>query len=91
MIGAFDELPFVNQGVLIVEPDTIIFNYTDGIVEFDGEEEQSLTEENLLDLLFENRDKPLKELNNFIIEKIEELRHQEEASDDITILSLKIH
>lgn len=91
MIGAFEELPFINQGELIVLPDTIIFNYTDGIVEFDGEEEQSLTEENLINMLFENRHKPLKELNNFIIEKIEELRHQEEASDDITILSLKIN
>jgi sigma-B regulation protein RsbU (phosphoserine phosphatase) len=91
MIGAFDELPFVNEGEITVAPETIIFNYTDGIVEFDGEEEQSLTEENLMNFLFENRHKPLTEINNMLIEKIEELRHHEEASDDITILSLKIH
>ncbi|MBK0384108.1 PP2C family protein-serine/threonine phosphatase [Pedobacter sp. SD-b] len=91
MIGAFDELPFINEGEIDVMPETIIFNYTDGIVEYDGDEEQSLTEENLLHFLYQNRDKSIKEVNNALIEKIEELRHHEEASDDITILSLKIH
>ncbi|WP_442796147.1 PP2C family protein-serine/threonine phosphatase [Pelobium manganitolerans] len=91
MIGVFDELPFINEGELELEPGAIVFNYTDGIVEYDGEEEQSITEEELADFLLENRNKDLKQLHQSLIDKLDILRNYSEATDDITILSLKIH
>lgn len=91
MIGVFDELPFVNEGEITLEKDAIIFNYTDGIIEFDGEEEQSLSEEELMKFLAINKDDELKNIHNLLIEKIEDLRNNKEASDDITILSLRFH
>ena len=91
MIGVFDELPFVNEGEIILEKEAIIFNYTDGIIEFDGEEEQSLSEEELMKFLSDNKDQDLKEIHQLLMEKIENLRNKSEASDDITILSLRFH
>lgn len=91
MIGVFDELPFVNEGELKLEREALIFNYTDGIVECDGEEEQSITEEQLMEFLQTHREKDLKRLHEELIEKIEILRNHNGATDDITILSLKIH
>lgn len=91
MIGAFDELPFVNEGEITLEKEAIIFNYTDGVIEFDGEEEQSLSEEELMKFLSSNKDEDLKEIHRLLMEKIENLRNKSEASDDITILSLRFH
>ncbi|HET8829087.1 MAG TPA: PP2C family protein-serine/threonine phosphatase [Pelobium sp.] len=91
MIGVFDELPFVNEGELELERGAIIFNYTDGIIEFDGDEEQSITEEELMDFLQEHRHNDLKSLHRELISKMDILRNYHEATDDITILSLKIH
>ncbi len=91
MIGVFDELPFVNEGELKLEQDAIIFNYTDGIIEFDGEEEQSITEEELILFLREHKSKDLKQLHQELISKMDILRNYHDATDDITVLSLKIH
>ncbi len=91
MIGVFDELPFVNEGELELERGAIIFNYTDGIIEFDGEEEQSISEEELMDFLQEHKEQDLKSIHKVLINKMEVLRNHHEATDDITILSLKIH
>jgi sigma-B regulation protein RsbU (phosphoserine phosphatase) len=91
MIGAFDELPFVNEGEIIIEKEAIIFNYTDGIIEFDGEEDQSIEEEELIEFLLENSHKEVKDIHEILLNKMETLRNFEEATDDITILSLKIH
>lgn len=91
MIGVFEELPFINEGALKLEQGAIIFNYTDGIIEFDGEEEQSISEEDLIDFLLQNKDKDLKQLHKELISKMDVLRDYNEATDDITILSLKIH
>ncbi len=91
MIGVFDELPFINEGEIKIEKGAIIFNYTDGIIEFDGEEEQSLSEEDLIVFLSDNKDKELNEIHQKLLSKMEDLRNNSAASDDITIISLKFH
>jgi sigma-B regulation protein RsbU (phosphoserine phosphatase) len=91
MIGAFDELPFVKEGEIKIEKEAIIFNYTDGIIEFDGEEDQSIEEEELIEFLLANSHKEVKDIHELLLNKMETLRNFEEATDDITILSLKIH
>ncbi|MBD3749085.1 MAG: PP2C family protein-serine/threonine phosphatase [Sphingobacteriales bacterium] len=89
MIGVFDELPFVNEGNVKVEENAIVFNYTDGIIEFDGEEEKSLSEENLINFLALHKNQSLHEIHQKLISKIEGLRDHREATDDITILSMR--
>ena len=41
--------------------------------------------------LSDNKDQDLKEIHQLLMEKIENLRNKSEASDDITILSLRFH
>jgi sigma-B regulation protein RsbU (phosphoserine phosphatase) len=75
----------------MIEKEAIIFNYTDGIIEFDGEEDQSIEEEELIEFLLANSHKEVKDIHELLLNKMETLRNFEEATDDITILSLKIH
>lgn len=91
MIGVFDELPFVNEGFIEIEPEALIFNYTDGILEFDGEEERSLSEIDLMDFLITNKQLDLNVIHHLLIKKIEGIRRSITATDDITILSLRFH
>lgn len=91
MIGAFEELPFVNEGMAIIENGDIVFNYTDGILEFDGEEDRSWSEEDLMAFLQQNKDLDLKSLHQKLKHKVEVIRKSKTASDDITILSLRFH
>ncbi|MBU0694986.1 MAG: PP2C family protein-serine/threonine phosphatase [Bacteroidetes bacterium] len=91
MIGVFDELPFINEGEITIEKDAIVFNYTDGIIEFDGEEDQSLSEDELKDFLQKNQQDELPVLHQKLMKKISEMRNNSEPSDDITILTLKFH
>ena len=49
------------------------------------------SENDLIKFLSKNKDQDLKDIHQLLMEKIEALRHQSEASDDITILSLRFH
>lgn len=91
MIGVFDELPFINEGSIQIDKNAIVFNYTDGILEFDGEEERSLSEEELMAFLLHNRDIELCAIHSKLIEKIETIRNSRTSTDDITILTLRFY
>lgn len=89
MIGAFEELPFINEGNIIAEKQSIVFNYTDGILEHDGEENKALSEEELKEILHKNRTEPLEILHHQLLQKIDALRQSQTATDDVTILSFR--
>ncbi len=91
MIGVFDQLPFVNQEDFIVEPNTLLFNYTDGLIEHDGNENLTLSETSLLEFLQKNHHKDVEDLNRELIKKLEMLKSNRSISDDITLLTLKFH
>lgn len=91
MIGVFEELPFVQEGEMVIERKAIIFNYTDGIVEFDGDEEKALSEKDLITFLAEHKDEKLEEMHQNLLTKMEKLRNYSDASDDMTMLTLRFH
>jgi sigma-B regulation protein RsbU (phosphoserine phosphatase) len=89
MIGAFDELPFINQGSKKLLPGSIIFNYTDGLVE-SADEDVFVTNDELIYALKQNCHLPVDTLNNNVLEHIQKSRKASMDSDDITLLVLKI-
>ncbi|ADY53266.1 protein serine/threonine phosphatase [Pseudopedobacter saltans DSM 12145] len=89
MIGVFEELPFVNVGNINVTPGAMVFNYTDGLVEFDGEEENVIEEEVLTSLILKNKELDLAIIHNELLSHVKKSHRSEEAMDDITMLSLR--
>lgn len=89
MIGVFDELPFINIGEVEVEPGSIVFNYTDGIIEYDGDEEKTISEKHLVDMVSKNKKNSLKDLHKNLMNSISEIHQGQEAKDDITMLSIR--
>jgi sigma-B regulation protein RsbU (phosphoserine phosphatase) len=90
MLGIFDELPFVNTGQLIVPQNALIFNYTDGLIE-SPDEEVFIMEDQLVELLELHKTLHVDEINNNILNDIQANYNAKMNSDDITLLTLKVH
>jgi sigma-B regulation protein RsbU (phosphoserine phosphatase) len=89
IIGAFDELPFIHSGSMILEPGSLIFNYTDGLVE-SPDENVFVSDEDLLDMLITHRNQPARQINQQILQKIQSKFRAKMNSDDITMLTIRI-
>lgn len=89
MIGAFDDLPFINMGSIHLEPDSLIFNYTDGLIE-SADEGVFISEEELVQHLLLSKHLPVQEITRIILSSIQASYRAKMNSDDVTLLAIKI-
>jgi sigma-B regulation protein RsbU (phosphoserine phosphatase) len=89
IIGAFDTLPSISVGKEILSPGSIIFNYTDGLVESPNEEVY-ISDNELFTHLEKNKDLPVDSLNENILRDIQTANNAAMNSDDITILTIRV-
>lgn len=90
IIGAFDELPFINVGTEMLAPGSLLFNYTDGLVE-SSDEDIYLEDQELADLLLQKAHLPVDELNQDMLESIQRIHNARMNTDDVTLLSLRVN
>lgn len=89
IIGAFDKLPSVRVGTEILSPGSLIFNYTDGLVE-SANEDVYISDEELVDHLKNSCHLLVDDLNEAILRNIQLTNNARMNSDDITLLSIRI-
>ena len=89
MIGVFDELPFINQGEIDIDPGSLIFNYTDGLTDYDSQGPKLWDEEKLYSFLLQHGHLAPDKLNDMLLEHVS-LVTKGKAIDDITVLTLRI-
>ncbi|RFZ81395.1 serine/threonine-protein phosphatase [Mucilaginibacter terrenus] len=89
MIGAFEELPFLNEGEIDIEPDSLFFNYTDGLMDHELQNYEAWSEEKLLEFVIENGELSPDNFNNAMMEHINNVI-KGKPIDDITLLAVKI-
>jgi len=89
MIGVFDELPFINQGEIDIEPGTLIVNYTDGLLDHEYSSDKTWGEESLIDFVKMNGDLPPETLNEMLMDHIKKVI-KGKPIDDVTLLTLRI-
>ncbi|WP_276348802.1 PP2C family protein-serine/threonine phosphatase [Daejeonella sp. JGW-45] len=89
VIGAFDKLHSLNEGIEILSPGSLVFNYTDGLVESAGEEVY-VSDEELVAHLMSSRLLSVDDLNEAILRNIQLTNNARMNSDDITILTIRI-
>jgi len=88
MIGAFEELPFLNEGEVDLEPGSLIFNYTDGLMDYELQS-KNWSEEKLLEFVIANGELSPDEFNEALMNHINSVV-KGKAIDDITLLTLRI-
>ncbi|WP_276359449.1 PP2C family protein-serine/threonine phosphatase [Daejeonella sp. H1SJ63] len=89
IIGAFDTLPKIIVGKEILTPGSIVFNYTDGLVE-SADEDVYISDEDLVGFLLNNKDLSVDNLNENILRDLQTSNSAKMNSDDITILTLRV-
>lgn len=89
IIGAFDILPDIKVGSAILSPGSIIFNYTDGLVESPNEDVY-VSDEELVTHLLESSHLEVDSINENILKRIQDNNKAKMNSDDITLLTLRV-
>lgn len=89
MIGAFEQLPFLNQGEIDMEPGSLLFNYTDGLLDFEASGDKKWDEELLLDFVIEHGENTPDNFNQALLNHLN-FTIKGKPIDDITMLTLRI-
>jgi sigma-B regulation protein RsbU (phosphoserine phosphatase) len=89
IIGAFDTLPSISVGKEVLSPGSIIFNYTDGLVESPNEDVY-ISDNELFTHLQKNKDLSVDSLNENMLRDIQTANNAAMNSDDITILTIRV-
>ena len=89
MIGAFEELPFLNQGEIDIDPGSLIFNYTDGLMDYESQGPKSWNEEKLLKFVLQHGNDSPDSFNQTLLDHVA-LLTKGKAIDDITLLTMRI-
>jgi sigma-B regulation protein RsbU (phosphoserine phosphatase) len=89
MIGVFDELPFINQGEVDVDPGTLIVNYTDGLLDHEYHGNKNWGEESLIEFTKEHGSMSPEAFNHLLMDHIK-LVIKGKPIDDVTLLTLRI-
>lgn len=89
MIGAFEELPFLNQGEIDVQPGTLVCNYTDGLMDYEVEQSKQWNEDELAGFVADNGHYAPDRFNQMLMDHLN-LVIKGKPIDDVTLLTLRI-
>ena len=89
MIGAFEELPFINEGEVTIGKDSLVFNYTDGLIDFEPSGAKEWNENLLLDFVSDHNTMAPDSFNQCLMDHLN-LIVKGKPIDDITLLTLRI-
>jgi sigma-B regulation protein RsbU (phosphoserine phosphatase) len=89
MIGAFEELPFINQGEIDIEPGSLLVNYTDGLLDFEPYGDKVWGEQSLTDFVLTHGELSPDSFNQALMDHLN-VSIKGKPIDDITILTLRI-
>lgn len=88
-LGMFDELPKVREGIITIDPFSVLVCYTDGIVDVENNKKEAFSLDRMIEVLKYNKHLSMKELNELYIKKIDTFRQNMPYVDDITLLSCR--
>ena len=91
ILGAFDELPFLDVGILEDLPSFLFFSYTDGLIEITNEQNEEFGEERVKELIKKYHHYDLNDLNQLIIREMNSFKGSRSFKDDVTLFSASVN
>lgn len=88
-LGMLDELPTIREGVVILEPGSLIACYTDGVVELENMREREFGESKLELILLDSQNKSVRDINDNIVKLLRSHKGQMPYVDDIALLTTR--
>jgi len=89
-LGMFDELSKVKEGIVSIDPGSVLLCYTDGVVEIENENEEEFGIQSLKNTLKRNFGSDMENLNKEIISEVIEYKGNMPYVDDIALFSCRI-
>ena len=91
ILGAFDELPSIELGVVNLCEEALIVNYTDGITDISNPNGEYFDITKLKNFSLENKSMKACEFNQALMATIDTFKEDRLYPDDIALLTCKIH
>ena len=88
-LGMMDDIPKMREGIITVNPSTVLVCYTDGLTEQDNDANEAFGMENLKNIILEKSASGMNELNNHTIFVLNKFKQEKNYIDDIALLSCK--
>lgn len=89
-LGMLEEVPFLEPDEVIIQPNSTLVLYTDGVVELQNKVGEYFKTDRLIKLIHSFYPLKMEDLNNLIFSKLDEFRETEELVDDTAIFSCRI-
>lgn len=90
-LGMLDELPTIREGIVVLEPGSLITCYTDGVVELENMREREFGENKLELILLDNQHNPVREVNDSIVRHLRAHKGSMPYVDDIALLTTRFN
>ncbi len=90
ILGAFDELPFLDVGKIEGLSSFFFFSYTDGLIEITNEKNEEFGEERVNELIKKYHHYDLNELNQMVIREMNSFKGSRPFKDDVTLFSASV-
>jgi phosphoserine phosphatase RsbU/P len=90
-LGMFDELTKVKEGIISMEPGSVVVCYTDGLVEIENEKSENFGIEPVMKIVKNNPEIKMKSLIDSIIDSAKSFNDKKAYPDDIALLAFRIH
>ena len=90
VLGAFDDLPFIEQGSLEIAGEAMILLFTDGLSELQNEEGEFVDQEFGHRFILKNYKLSATDFNQKIMEELDRFKGEANFQDDFTVLTCKI-
>ena len=90
ILGSFTELPEVGVGEMILEEDSLILTFTDGLTDVRNENGDYFNEDILQEFVLANSYLSAEEFNASLVEQLEDFKGNQTYPDHFTVLTCKI-
>lgn len=91
VIGAFEKLPFIQEEKIQLSDDSMIFCFTDGLIDLKDESENYFGEERINEFVLANSTLSPKDFNKKLMDEINNFKGMQEYVDDIALLTCKFN
>ncbi len=89
-LGIFDEMPSIESETIIINPNTVIVCYTDGMIEVENLQKEQFQTERLIKAVSKNSYLNMSEMNKALFDEVDNFRNGNSYPDDTAVLSLRI-
>ncbi len=90
ILGAIDEIPFVEEGKVKIDNEALVLLFTDGLIELRNEQGEFVDQEYSAQFVLENYHLSAEEFNDKMMEELELFKGKGQFDDDFTVLTCKI-